>query len=83
MWKSLLSGATAIALATAPAAATAQSRPAPATQASEVQPGAEQAEGSELRRRGFILPLIGVVALIVLIYLLTRKDKDEAFPVSP
>ncbi len=83
MLKPLVSAGAAIALATAPAAVTAQSRPAPATQASEVQPGAEQADGSELRRRGFILPLIGVVALIVLIYLLTRDKGTDAVPLSP
>ena len=83
MLKFLVSAAAAVALATAPAIATAQSRAAPAAQAAQVQPSDEQAEGSELRRRGFILPLVAVVAIIVLVYLLTRKDKDEAFPVSP
>jgi len=83
MLKLLVSAATAAALASAPAIATAQTQAAPAAQSSEVQPASEQDEGSELRRRGFILPLLGVVAVIVLIYLLTRKDKDEACPVSP
>lgn len=82
MLKFLVSAATAAALASAPAVATAQTQAAPAARSSEVQPASEQAEGNELRR-GFILPLVGVVAVIVLIYLLTRKDKDEAFPVSP
>ena len=82
MLKLLVSAATAAALATAPAIATAQTQPAPAARSAEVQPASEQAEGSELRR-GFILPLVGVVAVILLAYLLTRKDKDEAFPVSP
>lgn len=82
MLKFLVSAGTAIALAIAPTAIAAQAQPTPGPKASEVQPANEQAEGSELRR-GFILPLIGVVAVIVLIYLLTRKDKDEAFPTSP
>jgi hypothetical protein len=82
MLKFLVSAGTAIALATAPTVVAAQAQPAPASKASEVQPADEQAEGSELRT-GFILPLVAIVAVVVLIYLVTRKKGDEAFPTSP
>ena len=82
MLKFLVSAATAIALAAAPAAATAPPQAASAAGATEVQPAPEQAEGSQLRR-GFILPLVGVVALLVLIFLLTRDEGTDAVPLSP
>jgi phosphotransferase system glucose/maltose/N-acetylglucosamine-specific IIC component len=82
MFKLLVSAGTAIALATAPAVATAQSQPAPDTRSSQVDPASEEVEGSQVRG-GFILPLLGIIAAIVAIYLLTKKDKDEVVPISP
>ena len=82
MLKFLVSAGAAVALATAPAVATAQSAPPPQARAGEVRPAAEEPEGSELRR-GFILPLVGVVAVLLLAWLLTRDNGTDAVPLSP
>ena len=82
MLKFLVSAGIAAALATAPAVATAQSAPSPQARADEVRPAAEEPEGSELRR-GFILPLVGVVAVLLLAWLLTRDNGTDAVPLSP
>lgn len=75
--KKLIAAAAAAALVVSPTVAAAQSAPV------QVAPAAEQAEGDELRGRGFILPLIGIVAIIVAIILLTKKDKDKPLPRTP
>ena len=72
--KKVLAAAGAISLMAAPVAASAQAASAPT-------PGAEQVEGSELRRRGFILPLLVVVAIIAAILLLTGGGEEG--PESP
>lgn len=82
MLKFLASAGTVVALAAAPAVATAQSRPESGTRAAEVRPAAEEPEGSELRR-GFILPLVGIVAVLVLAFLLTRDNGTDTVPLSP
>ena len=80
MRKFLVTAATAVALAAAPGTASAQQAAAPAT--AEIQPASEEVEGSALRTRGFILPLLVVVAIIAALYL--SLDEDEVtFPVSP
>lgn len=48
------------------------------------QPAAESAEGSELYRTGFIIPLVGITVAVLVILALTKTwpfDDDE--PVSP
>ena len=82
MLKFIVSAVVAVALTGAPAAATAKSSPAPNVRSAEVQPAAEGPEGSELRR-GFILPLVGVVAVILAAWLLTRDNGTDAVPLSP
>lgn len=78
MHRILATAAAAIALAAAPTIASARQAPAGAA---EVQPADEQVEGSEIRG-GFILPLLGLVAIILTVYLLTR-DNSDAEPISP
>jgi sugar phosphate permease len=64
-----------LSLVAAPAAAQAQAAEAPAA---AIEPAAEEVEGSEIRG-GFILPTLGIIALIAAIILLTKGDDD---PVS-
>lgn len=83
MRKLFVSAAAAIALAAAPAIASAQqAAPAARPATSEVQPAAEQVEGSELRTKGYILPLLLVIAVIAALYL-TIDNNDPDLPVSP
>jgi hypothetical protein len=83
MRRLVITVATAVAMAVAPTMASAQrtSTPVP-TRATEIQPSSEQVEGSELRHKGFILPLLVLVA-IILALTFTIKDKHEALPTSP
>ena len=84
MRKLLVMAATSFALAAAPTIATAQrtAMPPPAA-AAEVQPAGEQVEGSELKgRKGFVLPLLILVG-IILALLLTQKDEKQIIPTSP
>ena len=76
----LLGTAAALALASAPAIASAQ-QAAPARSA-EVQPANEDVAGSELKKSGYILPLILVIGVIAALYLLI-DDNEQDFPVSP
>lgn len=79
----LLGTVAALALAAAPAAASAQATsPVSATAASEIQPASETVDGSELRTRGFILPLLVVIGIIAALYLSIDEDEPD-FPVSP
>jgi hypothetical protein len=48
----------------------------------QVAPATEQAEGEELRG-GFILPLVGIVAIIIVIILLTKNDDEDGSPITP
>ena len=83
MRKFIVSAATALALAAAPAVASAQAAaPASAPAASEIQPASEDVTGSELRTRGFILPLLVVIGIIAALYLSIDEDEID-FPVSP
>jgi hypothetical protein len=75
--KKLIAAAAAAALAVSPTVAAAQTAPV------QVAPAVEQAEGEELRGRGFILPLIGIVAIIIAIILLTKNDDDDGAPITP
>ena len=72
--KSLVALAAAAALAAAPAWAAPRAA-APAN----VQPAAEKVEGSDLRRSGILIPLIGVVIIVLALLYFTKKDR----PVSP
>lgn len=83
MRKLFVTAATSIAMAAAPTIASAQqaATSAPA-RAAEVQPASEEAEGNELKMRGFILPLLLVVAIIVALSFMIDKD-EEAIPTSP
>jgi Na+/H+ antiporter NhaC len=79
-FKRIVTAATAAALIFSPTVAVAARGAAPAAAAAQqVDPAAETAEGSELRRTGFIIPLAVIIAIIIGILLLTKKDKD---PVS-
>ncbi|HEX8191473.1 MAG TPA: hypothetical protein VF552_01100 [Allosphingosinicella sp.] len=73
--KNILAALGSLSIAAAPAAAQAQADAAPAA---ALEPAAEQVEGSEIRG-GFILPTLGIIALIAAIILLTNGDDD---PVS-
>ena len=84
MRRLLVTAATAMAMAAAPTIASAQSASAPAPAGmTEVQPAGEDLDGSELKgRKGFILPLLVLVA-IILALLLTQKDEKQVIPTSP
>ncbi len=71
--KSLISAATALALVAAPALAQANPAPAPATEA--IDGSAKMVGGSR-----FIIPLIGVIAVALLILAATN---DDDVPTSP
>ena len=47
------------------------------------EPAAETVEGSELYRTGFIIPLVGVAALILALYATGTWPFDDGEPVSP
>ena len=72
--KNILAALGSLSLVAAPAAAQAQA----AAQPAPIEPAAEKAEGSELNG-GYILPTLGLIALIAAIILLTKGDDD---PVS-
>ncbi|HEY5724295.1 MAG TPA: hypothetical protein VIT45_18440 [Allosphingosinicella sp.] len=71
----------AAAIAAAPTIVSAQPAAARAP-AAEIRPAAEQAEGGELRGKGFILPLLVVIGIIAALYLLI-DDHEVDIPVSP
>jgi hypothetical protein len=83
MLKKALATAAAMSLLTSPVLA--QSRPLPQTGASVVapEPAAESAEGSELLRGGYILPLLGLAAVILAILALTNTWPFDDKPTSP
>ena len=74
--KKLIAAAAAASLVMSPTLAAAQSAPV------EVAPAAEQAEGDAIRGRGFILPLLVIVAAVIAVYFLTKNDDDDQ-PASP
>ncbi|HEY1604140.1 MAG TPA: hypothetical protein VGF77_00910 [Allosphingosinicella sp.] len=78
--KSIVIAAASIALMAAPTVAAAQ-RAAPRAAAAEVNPAGESVDGSELRG-GFILPLIGIAAIVAIIILATRHHHHN-LPTSP
>lgn len=69
--KSIMAAFGAVSLSAAPVAAQAQSAAAPAP--AEIQPAQEHVEGSEING-GFILPTLGLIAIIAAIILLTKGD---------
>jgi hypothetical protein len=80
-FKPLITAAAAAALIFSPTVAVAARAPASAPAGTQqVAPAAEEVEGSELRRTGFIIPLAGILLVVLAVLLLTKKDKD---PVSP
>jgi hypothetical protein len=70
-----------VALMATPTIAAAQ-RAAATTTTTEVAQAGENVNGSEMRG-GFILPLIGVAALILVIVLATRHHHHNTLPTSP
>ena len=78
-FKGIMAATTSVAMMVAPTMAAAQST-APAA-ATEVAPGDETVQGSELRG-GFIIPLIALVAIILGIIAATRGN-DNNLPHSP
>ena len=76
VFKGFIAAATAVALSVAPTVAAAQAAPI------EVAPAAESVDGSELRRGGFIIPLIAIIAIILGIIAALKDDKDGP-PTSP
>ena len=81
MRKFLVTAATAIAMTAAPTIASAQAA-APASAPTEVQPASEEVDGSALRNRGFILPVLVVIGAVLALYLLIDED-EVTLPVSP
>lgn len=79
--KSIIVATASIALMATPTVAAAQ-RGAPRIAAAEVSPAGESAGGSELRG-GFILPLIGIAAIIAVIIIATRHHHHHNLPTSP
>jgi hypothetical protein len=69
----------AASLAVSPAAAAPRPTGAPGAK-SEVAPQSEQAEGDQIRRRGFLLPLAIIIAIILGVILLTGDDETPASP---
>jgi hypothetical protein len=76
LFKKMTMIASAAALAVAPTVASAQAAPAAFS-----APAEERVEGNEMFGRGYILPLLGLVALVVAVILITRDGDDR--PVSP
>ena len=83
MRKLMILAATAFAMAAAPTIASAQQAAPKRAAATEVQPAGEQVDGSDLRGKGYILPVIIVIGIIAALYLLIDDNDGEAFPVSP
>ena len=75
MLKKTLMAAAAFSLAASPVLAQAQTAP--------IQPAQEEVEGSELRGRGTILPLLAVAAIILAILALTNTWPFDDEPESP
>lgn len=82
-FKRILTAATAAALIFSPATAVAARAASPAPiGAQQLVPADETIdEGSELRRTGFIIPLVGIVLVVLAVLLLTKNDDKD--PVSP
>jgi hypothetical protein len=82
VFKGFIAAVTAVALSATPTMAGASSAAAAAS-AAQVVPASETVEGSEQgRRRGFIIPLAVIIAIILGI-LAALKDKDNELPRSP
>ena len=81
MTKSLIASIAAAALTVSPTVAAAQSATiAPA----QLAPAEETVEGSELRRGGFIIPLLAIVAIVLGILAATGNlENDNETPRSP
>ena len=75
MLKKTLVAAAAFSLAASPVLAQAQTAP--------VEPAQEQVDGSELRGRGTILPLLALTAIILAILALTNTWPFDEDPESP
>ena len=71
--KKLIAAAAAAALVLSPTLAAAQRAPV------EVAPGAEQAQGEQIRG-GFLLPLAVIVAALIAVYFLTQNDNEQVSP---
>ena len=71
VFKGLIATATAVALSVAPTVAAAQTAPV------EMAPATESVEGSELRGRGFIIPLLAIIAIILGILAAIGDDDDD------
>lgn len=70
MFRKMMTAAAAVSLAATPTVA--------AAQPVSVEPAVENVEGSELRRRGFIIPLLAIVAIIIAILLLSGGDGSDS-----
>ena len=82
-FKRLISAAAAAALIFSPTIAAAQSSaPVAAVSNGAVEPAAESADGSALRRTGIIIPFAAILLIGLVVYLLTKKG-DGGEPVSP
>lgn len=81
-FKRFIAVVAAVALTVSPTIAAAGTARAASAQAQEIAPAAERVEGSELRRSGIIIPLIGIIAIILAILLITKKGGDKE-PISP
>lgn len=77
MRKSMLAAAAAVSMIGASSGALAQSA-APLSLRADARAGAATADASDIRG-GFILPTLAVLAIVALVYVLT-KDSDPASP---
>jgi hypothetical protein len=77
MLKQSMAALAALSLAAAPAIA----QTAPVAPVAGIERVGAETDGEQLRG-GFILPLVGIVAIVIAIILLTR-DNDDDLPTSP
>ena len=84
VFKGLIAAATAVALSATPAVAAANNAGRASTAVAQVAPANESVDGDELRGRGFIIPLLAIIAIILGILAATGElDGGDDVRTSP